>query len=90
MAGKFMDNFLKRKASDDANNIGNSQPSRLRQEPNSVRNSAREDINWEEIQFDLSKRKAIDECHSNHREKVIRKYLENRPGQPRTLDFPIT
>ncbi|XP_062206238.1 uncharacterized protein LOC133908252 [Phragmites australis] len=69
MSRKFMDNFLKRKVPNGVNNVGSSRPSRLRQEPNSVRNSAREDISWEEIQFDPSKRKAIDEYHSNHREK---------------------
>lgn len=47
MVGKFMEKFLKRKASDSATN---------------ARNSPTEDINWEEeIQFDPGKRKMIDD-----------------------------
>ncbi|KAL6599154.1 hypothetical protein ACP70R_046018 [Stipagrostis hirtigluma subsp. patula] len=90
MSRKFMENFLKRKPSDDANNVG---ASRQRQQPipNNVRNAAEEDINWEEeIQFDPGKRKETDDYHPNHKDKVRRKYLENGPCQPRTLNFPIT
>jgi hypothetical protein len=50
-----------------------------------------DDINWEkEIKYDPGLRKQIDDYHTNHRENVRRKYLENRPCQPRTLDFPVT
>ncbi|KAL6599018.1 hypothetical protein ACP70R_045882 [Stipagrostis hirtigluma subsp. patula] len=64
-----MENFLKRKPSDDANNVG---ASRQRQQPipNNVRNAAEEDINWEEeIQFDPGKRKETDDYHPNHKDK---------------------
>ena len=50
-----------------------------------------DDINWEEeIKYDLGLRKQIDDYYPNLRESVRRKYLENRPCQPRTLDFPVT
>jgi hypothetical protein len=50
-----------------------------------------DDINWEkEIKYDPGLRRQIDDYHTNHRENVRRKYLENRPCQPRTLDFPVT
>ncbi|KAL6598999.1 hypothetical protein ACP70R_045863 [Stipagrostis hirtigluma subsp. patula] len=90
MSRKFIENFLKRKPSDDANNVG---ASRQQQQPipNNVRNAAEEDINWEEeIQFDPGKRKETDDYHPNHKDKVRRKYLENGPCQPRTLNFPTT
>jgi hypothetical protein len=48
-------------------------------------------LNWEdEIEFDPGKRKEISKYHPNIRDVVRRKYLENGPCQPRTLDFPST
>ena len=83
-----MERWLKRKAPDDANNVGNSQ----QQDANVTFHpipSAPKDINWEEeIQFDPGKRKEISAYHPNLRETVRRKYLVNGPCQPRTLNFP--
>jgi hypothetical protein len=57
---------------------------------NSSRNPYPNDINWEEeIKYDPGIRKQIDAYHPNHREKVRRKYLENRPCQPRTAVFQL-
>ena len=51
---------------------------------------AEDEINWdEEIQYDPGLRKEIDSYHPNLREKVRRKYLENGPCQPRTIDFSL-
>jgi hypothetical protein len=48
-------------------------------------------LNWEdEIEFDPDKRKEISKDHPNIRDVIRRKYLENGPCQPRTLDFPST
>ncbi|PUZ66863.1 hypothetical protein GQ55_3G377900 [Panicum hallii var. hallii] len=48
------------------------------------------EIDGEEIKYDPGIRKQIDAYHPNHREKVRRKYLENRPWQPRNCSFPVT
>jgi hypothetical protein len=72
-----MEHFFKRKAPDQAST-------------NSARNSCLDDINWaEEINYDPGLRKQIDYYHPNLRERVRRKYLENGPCQPHTLDFPM-
>lgn len=69
-----MKKFLKRKAPNSATN---------------ARNSHTEDINQEEkIQFDLGKRKMVDDYHPNQKDVVKRKYLDNGPCQPHTSDFP--
>lgn len=50
-----------------------------------------DDINWEEkIKYDPGLRKQIDDYHSNIRERVRIKYLENSPYQPHTFCFPVT
>jgi hypothetical protein len=83
-----MERYLKRKAPDHANNPASS---RQQHKDNNAIISAPEDINWEEeIQFDPGKRKEIRAYHPNVRDAVRRKYLENGPCQPRTLNFPWT
>lgn len=73
-----MENYLKRKVPDSSNNARTSCP-----EVN--------DLNWkEEIKYDPGLRKPIDAYHPNLRDRVRRKYLENGPCQPRTLNFPTT
>jgi hypothetical protein len=72
-----MEHFFKRKAPEPAST-------------NSAHNSCWDDINWaEEIKYDPGLSKQIDDYHPNLRERVRRKYLENGPCQPRTLDFPM-
>jgi hypothetical protein len=62
-----MERFFKRKAPE---------PSTA----NNLQNSCLDDINWEEeIKYDPGLRKQIDDYHPNERERVRRKYLENRP-----------
>ena len=51
---------------------------------------AEDEINWdEEIKYDPSLRKEIDSYHPNLREKVRRKYLENGPCQPRSINLSL-
>jgi hypothetical protein len=58
---------------------------------NNARNSLLDVINWEEeIKSDPGLRKQIEDYHPNLHERVIRKYLENGPCQPRIVRFPVT
>lgn len=75
-------------APDSATNAGKS---RLEDNGTNVGNSPPEDIYGEgEIQFDPCKRKGIDDYHSNQKDVVRIKYLDNGPCQPCTYDCPCT
>ena len=63
-----MERWLKRKAPDDANNLGNSHQQNNNVNVNPI---PLQKISWEEeIQFDPGKIKEIRSCHPNLRESV--------------------